>query len=424
MASLNPLPNREEEIVPQENEKQSTPVDRKGTDGRPFVMPGRAGGAGGKDKTGTMLLVAGAILVLLVALFGFISTKGTNNKKGTAENAGKPNLGRVVTPSAPGQLVPADKMAVENATAKTGSLEANDIEKTKSLKPGAFGGQAANSSLGRNPSAANKTLGQVPAFLQPDTAPDHLKSWSPEAYPGTSGSHDAQEAHNTQKEQEEYSKLSMIFVAHENSGAAKPGVALQAAPDNFGLESGYHVAARLESMASTALHAPVTAVIEYNYERDGRVLIPAGCRAVGKITQADASGIVNIEFSSLELVNHESLPISAIGATTSLQAIKGEVTGKNAGKSLAVRSLAGLGEAGAMLVGQGGVNSAVSESDLIRQRAAENIGSGADAQVMNLLTTQHIVVSVPAGTEIYLIFTKPQRVNPASAQNISIAQDR
>ena len=60
------------------------------------------------------------------------------------------------------------------------------------------------------------------------------------------------------------------------------------------------------------------------------------------------------------------------------------MTGKNVGRSLAVRSLAGLGEAGAMLVGQGGVNSAVSESDLIRQRAAENIGNGADQQVMSL----------------------------------------
>ena len=424
MASLNPLPNREEEIVPQENEKKAVPVDPRAPEGRPFVMPSRAGGAGGKDKTGTMLIVAAAILILLVAFFGFISTKGTNRKKGTAESAGKPNLGRVATPSAPGQLVPADKMAVESATAKTGSLDATDIERTKSIKPGAFSGQAASSAAVKTPGTGSKSLGQVPAFQQPDTAPDHLKDWTPEAYPGTSGSHNGQGAQIAQKEQEEYSKPSMIFVVHENSGAGKPGVSLRAAPDNFGLESGYHVAARLESMASTALHAPVTAVIEYNYERDGRVLIPAGSRAVGKITQADASGIVNIEFSSIELANHESLAISAIGATTSLQAIKGQVTGKNAGKSLAVRSLAGLGEAGAMLVGQGSVNSAVSESDLIRQRAAENIGSGADAQVMSLMTTQHIVVSVPAGTEIYLIFTKPQRVNPASAQNISVAQDR
>ncbi len=425
MASLNPLPNREEEIVPQENEKQSTPAIPQPPNGRPFVMPSRAGGAGGKDKTGMMLLVAGAALVLLVAFFGFVSTKGTNKKKGTADSAAPPNLGRVVTPSAPGQLVPADKMAAtERATAKTGSLEANDIEKTKTLKSGTFGAQAANSSPTKTTAAGSKTLGQVPAFQAPDTSPEHLKNWSPQAYPGSNGSPSPGEAQTAQKEQEQYAKPSMIFVAHANGEAGKPATSLTAAPGNFGLESGYHVAARLESMASTALHTPVTAVIEYNYERDGRVLIPAGSRAVGKITQADASGILNIEFSSIELAKEEAVPISAIGATTSLQAIKGQVTGKNAGRSLAVRSLAGLGEASAMLVGGGSVNSAVSESDLIRQRAAENIGNGADAQVMSLLTTQHIVVSVPAGTEIYLIFTKPQRVNPASAQNISVAQDR
>ena len=107
-------------------------------------------------------------------------------------------------------------------------------------------------------------------------------------------------------------------------------------------------------MASTALNAPVTAVVEYNYQRDGKVLIPAGARAIGKIAQADASGIMNINFTALEMPSGETVPVSAIGATTSLQALKGQVTGKNFGRSLAVRSLAGLGEAGAMLVGQGG----------------------------------------------------------------------
>jgi hypothetical protein len=83
--------------------------------------------------------------------------------------------------------------------------------------------------------------------------------------------------------------------------------------------------------------------------------------------------------------------------------------------------MAGLGEAGAMLIGHGNMNGAVSESDIIRQRAAENIGNSADAQVMNLAVTQHMVVSVPAGTEIYLVFTKPQRVSPGGAQTISVA---
>jgi hypothetical protein len=374
----NKLPNREEELVSHPLENHETSVAPP-SEGKPFVMSSRAGGSGGKDNTTKMMIFAGAALVLLVAFFGFISTKGSNKKKVRADQAGKPNLGRVVTPNAPGQLVPADKMAVQSSTAKTGSLEANDIEKTK----------GSSSSTQKSP-AASKTLGDVAQFHQPNTDPEHLKNWSPEPYPGTSQSSNGQQTQEAQKEQEEYAKPSLVFVAHETTGASKGGLQLAVEPDNFGLESGYHVAARLEAMASTALHAPVTAVIEYNYERDGRVLIPAGSRAVGKITQADASGIMNIEFSSIELPNRQSLPIAAIAATTSLQALKGQVTGKNAGRSLAVRSLAGLGEAGSMLVGHGSVNSAVSESDLIRQRAAENIGSGADAQVMTLMTTQQV----------------------------------
>lgn len=423
MATRNPIASREEELASHLNETQDAPAVPAVPEGRPFVMPSRTGGTGGKDNTTKMLIIAGAILVLLVAFFGFISTKGTNKKKAAGDAAGKPNLGRVVTPPTPGQLVPADKMAVQNPTVKAGSLDANDIEKTKSPNPGVSGNLGTSSSAEKAPAAVSRTLGDVSPFQQPNTDPDHLKNWSPDPYPGTSHSSNGQNVQTTQKEQEKFSKPSMIFVAHETSGKGRSSLQPHAAPDNFGLQSGYHVAARLESMASTALHAPVTAVIEYNYERDGRVLIPAGSRAVGKITQADASGIMNIEFSSIELPDNDSLPISAIGATTSLQAIKGRVNGKNAGKSIAIRSLAGLGEAGAMLVGQGNVNGAVSESDLIRQRAAENLGNGADAQVMSLMTTQHIVVSVPAGTEIYLIFTKSQRVNPATAQNISVSEN-
>ena len=252
-----------------------------------------------------------------------------------------------------------------------------------------------------------------------------MRNWGPAPYQGDhqdrSPSSTASENQQLRAEQEGYGKASMVFVAHKSGGSEKNSALLEPAIDNFGLASGYHVAARLESMASTALNAPVTAVVEYNYQRDGRVLIPAGARAIGKNSQADASGIMNITFTAVEMPTGENIPIAAIGATTSLQAIKGQVTGKNAGRSLAVRSLAGLGEAGAMLVGQNNVKGAVSESDLIRQRAAENIGSGADQQVMGLMTTQHIVVSVPAGTEIYLIFTKAQRVNSSSAQTIDVS---
>ena len=130
-----------------------------------------------------MLLIAGAVVVLLVAFFGFISTKGSHRKKeSSANNAGKPNLGRVVTPSAPGQLVPADKMAVAPATVKSGALEANDIEKTKATMPAAPGLASNSSSNSKVVTQGNTALGDIPPFQQPNTDAEHLKNWSPEPY--------------------------------------------------------------------------------------------------------------------------------------------------------------------------------------------------------------------------------------------------
>ncbi len=164
-------------------------------------------------------------------------------------------------------------------------------------------------------------------------------------------------------------------------------------------------------MATTAVHAPVTAVVEYNYERDGAVLIPAGSRVVGKISQADPSGLVNITFSSIEFPGGENIAIDAVAADMSLQAVKGTVTGKQAARSMLVRSLAGIGETAAMIVGAPSANGAVSENDLLRMRVADNIGNAGDEQIMRMMTMQHIVVSVPAGTEIYVIFEKSQQAN-------------
>ena len=380
---------------------------------RPFVVAKRGGVGGNKgDNTTRMLIAFGVAVVLLIAFLGFISTKGGQKKK-TAAQSGKPNLGRVITPGSPGEVIPADKMAATPSEQSRG-IGAEDIEKTRTPKFGSPNDGAESAAAG----ASKASLGQIPKFEKPDT--DHQQDWSPEPYGSGKAGNSASQSQLAKAEEEEYGKSSLVFVAHGTATSTDASARLSPAIDNFGLGSGYHVAARLESMASTALQAPVTAVIEYNYERDAHVLIPAGARAVGKVSQADASGIMNITFDSIEMPTGESVPISAIGATTSLEAIKGQVTGKHVGRSIAVRSLAGLGEAGAMLVGQGNVNSAYSESDMIRERAAENIGNAGDAQVMGLMTTQHIVVSVPAGTEIYVVFTRPQKISPTSAQAIAM----
>ena len=64
----------------------------------------------------------------------------------------------------------------------------------------------------------------------------------------------------------------------------------------LGLSTGTRLRARLESAASTAVRAPVLAVIEYTYEREGQIIVPAGAKAVGHIQEADRSGYVRVQF--------------------------------------------------------------------------------------------------------------------------------
>jgi hypothetical protein len=289
---------------------------------------------------------------------------------------------------------------------KGGSVDVSDIERAKSAKT-----SSPQPSM-RPGSAGYKSLDQVAMFQEPDTSPGDQK-WSPPPY----SSNNAIDQQATKKEEEALSKPSLVFTAHQQGIAQRgDGSVAEAGITNLGLATGYHVAARLEAMATTAVHAPVVAVIEHNYERDGEIIIPAGSRAIGKITQADPSGLMNITFSSIEFASGETVPIEAVAADMSLAAIKGKVTGKQSGKSLMVRSLSGLGETAAMIVGAPSANSAFSENDMLRMRLADNIGNAGDEQIMHMLTMQHIVVSVPAGTEIYLIFAKSQSV-PASREN-------
>ena len=419
MLEQDALPNRDEELDPLKNPghvEAGSGKDTTNPDKRPFVIAKRAGGVGGEgDNTTRMLVAVGVAVALMIVFLGFISTKGGHRKLRMAQS-GKPNLGRVASLGAPGDVIPADKMATPQNEKNTG-INAEDVEKTRMPKSGSLNRGTEQASA---PGTSKSSLGQIPKFDAPDTDPEHQQNWSPEPYGNVKDGNSSSQNKPATAEQEQYGKPSLLFVAHNATSSSNGSAQLTPAIDNFGLESGYHVAARLESMVSTALHAPVTAVIEYNYERDGHLLIPAGARAIGKISQADAGGIMNITFDSIEMSGGESVPINAIGATTSLQAIRGQVTGKNAGRSLAVRSLAGLGAAGAMLVGHGNVNGAYSESDMMRERAAENIGNAGDAQVTSLMLTQHIVVSVPAGTEIYLVFTKPQKVGPTTTQTITM----
>ena len=185
---------------------------------------------------------------------------------------------------------------------------------------------------------------------------------------------------------------------------------------SLGLATGTRLRARLESAASTAVQTPVLAVIEYNYERDGEVIVPAGTKAVGHIQEADRSGYLRIQFESLLLPDGEAVSIQAAATDLNLGPLKGRVEGKNTGKNVLVRSLSGIGEAGAILVGRRSLNQPLSESDLLRERVGNNIGEASDEQISRMEVTQHVIVTVSAGTPIYVVLEQTPKASPASAR--------
>jgi hypothetical protein len=157
---------------------------------------------------------------------------------------------------------------------------------------------------------------------------------------------------------------------------------------------------------STAVKTPVVAVIEFNYEKNGEMLVPAGAKVVGQLESADRSGYIGVHFDTLLLPDGTSMSIDATATDLQLRPLRGRVQGKNTSKNILVRSLAGVGEAMATLVGQSSLNQPLNEADLLRGRVVSNIGQSSDQEVERLAITERIVVSIPASTEIYVVLEK------------------
>jgi hypothetical protein len=265
----------------------------------------------------------------------------------------------------------------------------------------------------RSPSNASQTgqtnggtLGSIPPFGD--------QAWQAPPYqPGSS----AETSDVGKAEREAMEKSSLTYVRKASVTATGFQTLNDAAPPlGLGLATGTRLRARLESAASTAVRAPVLAVIEYNYERDGEIIVPAGAKAVGHIRDANRSGYVDLQFDSLLLPDGASVPIEAAATDLDLRPLKGKVSGKNTGKNVLVRSLSGIGQASAMFVGQGSLSQPLSESDLMRERVSNNIGETGDEEVSRLAVNQQIVVTVSAGAPIYVVLEQTPKSNQPLAQ--------
>ena len=276
-------------------------------------------------------------------------------------------------------------------------------------------GQPTSSSSGVGQANGNGTLGSIPPFGE-------QQSWQAPPYqPGASVNNPAEAPDLDKVEREAMEKSSLVYVhsisAQQGNSRSEEMSRNPVSEIGLGLASGTRLRARLESAASSAVRTPVLAVIEYNYEHDGEIVVPAGSRVVGHLQDADRSGYVRIQFDSLMMPDGSAVPIQAVATDLDMRPLKGKVEGKNTGKNVLVRSLSGMGQVGAMLVGRGNLNQPFSESDLLRERVGNNIGEAGDEQLSKLAVSQHIVVTISADTPIYVVLEQTPKSNTASVQS-------
>jgi hypothetical protein len=276
----------------------------------------------------------------------------------------------------------------------TGQLGPSDIRRTRTLN----GGETTKPFAGKPPVASS--LGAVPSFA------DTQQKWEdPAPYGG------APPAETPQTQQNILKEPSLIFVRSlaQNQASSAPTVN----PEDDGasrleLTPGTRIQAKLETQISSAVQAPVVAVVEYTYAIGDRIIVPAGARVYGQLQQADRSGIVSVKFDEIELLDGAREKIDAIGTGLDLGPIKGNVYGKNTGKNFLVRAASGIGSVLAEVAGSNS-SAAFSEDDMLRERLAENIGTAGDSEVMSVTANSRVVVSVPADTKIYIVFTKHEQ---------------
>ena len=241
-------------------------------------------------------------------------------------------------------------------------------------------------------------------------------------------------AHN---EGDALKKSSLVFVSN-NSGASANMIrpasmttepALLERRSTALLPNGSRLVARLQSAVSTAVKAPVVAAIEYNYERDGEIIIPAGAKVLGDLQQANRNGNIGIHFHTLQMPDGTTEKIDATSMSLTYGPLKGSVSGGNALKRILVRSMTGVGTMAAYLVGGpggfGGVSGQLDNSILLRERIASNAGLAGEQEVQSLASTENIVVSVPGNTRFFVVLlagsgeTSPTRTPPAGSRGVA-----
>ena len=351
----------------------------------------------GRDHSRSLFWLVGAALAIVLLFLGIFSSPNADKKSAQTRRLGTPELGRKVTPGQrdPQQsgsvtpLLSADIARTESSGVQ--SVSPDDVSKT--ARP------IQQSAMTAKPLDKNPGPYSLARIDFPESTPQENQQKKRPPIESESG---------------DLKKPSMVFVRSAESarvnGSSKPAPA-EFEPDSLiaDLPPGTRLVARLESAVNSAISTPVVAGIEYNYEKDGVIIVPAGTRAIGTLQQATRSGDIAIHFDTLERRDGTVQKIDAVAMSLTYGPLKGRVAGKNTSTRFLVRTFTGLGTAATYLVGAGrsnGFNGPLSESALLRDRIASNVGIAGDQELSRLAFNQNIVITVPGNTRFYLVVQK------------------
>ena len=370
------------------------------------------------DRSKTLLVLAAAVVIMIFGLLAVFSSSNTTKDHRAGGN--KPNLGRPDLPAATrqneGSLTPLLAADTSNQEGNSDQVSPEDVKATGRMR------------LNAQPKVP-KTLADVPPMGDPaleayrEAKAGYTAPSPPVAV--TSVPAPAPPVAPVRNEGDALKKSSLVFVrSSASSEAAIRPASLTTEPTLLErkaaglLPNGSRLVARLQAAVSTAVKSPVVATIEYNYEKDGEIVIPAGTKAFGDLQLANRNGNIGIHFHTLQMPDGSTEKIDATAMSLTYGPLKGSVSGSNAAKRILVRSLTGVGTMAAYLVGGpggfGGINGQLNNSVLLRERISSNAGLAGEQEMAGLAYNENIVVTVPGNTRFFLVLLQNADEKPYS----------
>ena len=404
-------------VVPEEEPRPSRLAQLAKHLSRPS-QPSREAKSG--ERTRGLVILAGTTIACLFLFFGLFTTDSQTTRK---ERRTTPNLGRpaaTAQPDAPNRS-PVPQLSVnQQAGDETGELSESDVLGTMRNRGAAP--RAENTPPPQpprrtpNPNYALNTVNfEDPALAEAYrrrglVPPGHVET---DALGGPKAIQPPAPVANVS---DSLRKSSIVFVRSGATTGNQIGSApvLERKPAGL-LPQGAALVARLQYSVSSAAKVPVTAVIEYNYEEGGQLIVPAGTKAYGDLSQATPQGWVSLKFHTLEFPNGDQETINGSAISMERTALRGDVNGKNSAKKFLTRALTGVGTIAAFAVGGRGLTGGIDNSVLLRERLASNIALAGEQELAMLAYQQNIVVTVPANTRFYLVLHEAGVTRPSDA---------